>query len=158
MVMEQLKDAFWEAVTDCLVQFHGFSRTDARARARDRRTDLERVLGNRFEPGIIYHDEPFYIAERLAGRELDVQRHRLEYDAILARRHEDVIRILPWIATIDSFQHWIYTRPGHTRDERAAEWLRLRERFGPSPEHMDYSEFEDFRRHEWHKHVPTRGR
>ena len=86
MVMEQLKDAFWEAVTDCLVQFHGFFRTDARARARDRRAGFERVLGNRFEPGIIYHDEPFYISERLAGRELDLQRHRLEYDAILARR------------------------------------------------------------------------
>ena len=84
--IERLKNAFWEAIIDCLVQFHGFSRTDARARARDRRAGLERVLGNRFEPGIIYHDEPFYIAERLAGHELDLRRHRLEYDAILARR------------------------------------------------------------------------
>lgn len=86
MVIEQLKDAFWEAVIDCLVQFHGLSSIEARARARCRRMELERVLGNRFEPGIIYHDEPFYVAERLAGRALDLQRYRVEYDAILTRR------------------------------------------------------------------------
>jgi oligoendopeptidase F len=33
-----------------------------------------------------------------------------------------VIRFLPWIATIDSFQHWIYTHPPHTR-RSAREWL-----------------------------------
>lgn len=37
MVIEELKDAFWEAVVDCLVQFHDFSRTDARAQASDLR-------------------------------------------------------------------------------------------------------------------------
>ena len=31
---------------------------------------------------------------------------------------EGIIFLLPWIATIDSFQHWIYSNPGHTRDER----------------------------------------
>ena len=86
MVMEQLKDAFWEAVVDCLVQFHGFSRMDARAQAFNLRSRLERVLGNRFEPGVIYHDEPFYIAARLAGREIDLRRHWPEYDAIRSRR------------------------------------------------------------------------
>ncbi len=41
-----------------------------------------------------------------------------------------VLRILPWVATIDGFQHWLYTHPGHTRDERTAAWLGLTERFG----------------------------
>lgn len=86
MVIEQLKDAFWEAVADCLVQFHGFSRADAQERARCHRADLERVLGNRFEPGLVYNDEPFYIAGRLAGRELELHPFRREYDAILTRR------------------------------------------------------------------------
>ena len=27
---------------------------------------------------------------------------------------EDVIKILPWIATVDKFQHWIYTHANHT--------------------------------------------
>lgn len=84
--MEQLKDAFWEAVVDCLEHFHGLSRVDAQARASDLRTRLERLLGDRFEPGIVYHDEPFYIAARLAGRELDLLRHQAEYDEIRARR------------------------------------------------------------------------
>ena len=37
-------------------------------------------------------------------------------DAARARRKliEGIIRFLPWMATIDSFQHWIYTHPGHT--------------------------------------------
>lgn len=76
-------------------------------------------------------------------------------DAARAKRtyFEGVIRILPWIATIDAFQHWLYTRPGHTRDQRANEWMRLRERFGPSDEHFDFSGFEDYRRHEWHRQL-----
>ncbi len=66
---------------------------------------------------------------------------------------EKVITLPPWIATIDGFQHWIYTHPGHTRDERAKEWMRLRTRFGPSAEHFDFSGFEDYRRHEWHRQL-----
>ena len=38
-------------------------------------------------------------------------------DASRARRDhlEGIIDIFPWIATVDAFQHWIYTHPGHTR-------------------------------------------
>ena len=32
--------------------------------------------------------------------------------------------ILPWIATVDAFQHWVYTHPDHTREERQAAWTR----------------------------------
>ncbi|MDQ3516663.1 MAG: M3 family metallopeptidase, partial [Gemmatimonadota bacterium] len=66
---------------------------------------------------------------------------------------EGVIRILPWIVTVDSFQHWLYTHPGHTRDARAAEWIRLRDQFGLSAEHFDYSGFKDWRRCEWHRQL-----
>lgn len=86
MVMELLKNAFWEAVIDCLVRFHGLSGADARARAFRLRSDIEAALGTRFEPGLIYHDEPFYIASRLAGQELDLEPRRAEYDEILTRR------------------------------------------------------------------------
>src|SRR5262249_47472332 len=39
-------------------------------------------------------------------------------DAARARRAqlEGAISILPWIATIDAFQHWMYTNPEHTRE------------------------------------------
>lgn len=54
-------------------------------------------------------------------------------DADRARRQhlETIATLLPWIATIDSFQHWIYMHPGHSRAERTAQWLKLNERFGP---------------------------
>lgn len=56
-----------------------------------------------------------------------------EADADRARRHhlEDLATKLAWIAQIDAFQHWIYTNPGHTREERSARWVKLNERFGP---------------------------
>ena len=43
---------------------------------------------------------------------------------------EGIIRFFPWMATIDSFQHWIYTHPNHSRDERKSTWLALLDRFG----------------------------
>ena len=43
---------------------------------------------------------------------------------------ESIIRLLAWIATIDAFQHWIYTNPDHTTEEREGFWMKLRTRFG----------------------------
>ena len=42
---------------------------------------------------------------------------------------EGVVSVLPWIATIDAFQHWLYTHPDHTRDERRTTWLATLDRF-----------------------------
>src|SRR5262249_7445955 len=30
---------------------------------------------------------------------------------------EGIIAFFPWMATIDMFQHWLYTHPGHSREE-----------------------------------------
>ena len=35
---------------------------------------------------------------------------------------EGVVNVFPWIATVDAFQHWVYTHPSHTRKERTAAW------------------------------------
>lgn len=43
---------------------------------------------------------------------------------------ERSIDVLPWIATIDAFQHWVYANPTHTREERTRFWVSLIERFG----------------------------
>jgi oligoendopeptidase F len=43
---------------------------------------------------------------------------------------ESIARLLPWIATIDAFQHWVYTNPDRTYEERDEFWARLRARFG----------------------------
>ena len=48
---------------------------------------------------------------------------------------------------IDSFQHWIYTNPGHSRDERKASWLAIMDRFNTGV--MDWSGIEEIRAHRW---------
>ena len=59
---------------------------------------------------------------------------------------EGVIFLLPWIATIDSFQHWIYANPGHSKEERAEVWLSIRDKFGSD---MDWTGHTDFRELSW---------
>jgi oligoendopeptidase F len=63
---------------------------------------------------------------------------------------EGIIGIFPWIATVDAFQHWIYTHPNHTRDERRAAWIELMNRFGGD---VDWSGFENARAHLWHRQL-----
>lgn len=43
---------------------------------------------------------------------------------------EGIIKILPWIATVDKFQHWIYSNPAHTTEERKQYWISLSKEFG----------------------------
>ena len=71
-----------------------------------------------------------------------------EEDAARARRThlEGVVFLLPWIATIDSFQHWIYANPGHSREERAEVWLSIRDKFGSD---MNWTGHTDFREVSW---------
>lgn len=55
-------------------------------------------------------------------------------DAVRSKKEhlESIVRILAWVATIDAFQHWVYTHPDHTIKEREEFWLKLRDRFGGS--------------------------
>ncbi len=63
---------------------------------------------------------------------------------------EGIIGFFPWMATVDAFQHWIYTHIGHTRAERKAAYLQLMNRFGGD---VDYSGFEEVRAHSWHRQL-----
>ena len=73
-----------------------------------------------------------------------------EAQAARARRKrlEDLATMLPWIATIDAFQHWLYTHPDHGRDERAAYWLELDDRFGPA---VSWVDLEHYHRMNWQR-------
>jgi oligoendopeptidase F len=42
---------------------------------------------------------------------------------------KDLVCVLPWIACIDAFQHWIYENPGHNEKERKTAWLETYDRF-----------------------------
>ncbi len=60
---------------------------------------------------------------------------------------EQRLWLFPWVATVDAFQHWLYTHPDHTRAERRDEWVRLRRRFEPF---VDWSGLEEARASDWH--------
>ena len=63
---------------------------------------------------------------------------------------ETVITIFPWVATVDAFQHWIYTHPGHTRAQRQAAWLELMDRFGGD---VDWKGYDVARANLWHRQL-----
>ncbi len=67
-----------------------------------------------------------------------------------AEQIEKAVTVLPWIATIDAFQHWIYTNPKHTRDERTGAWLALDDRFGHA---VDWSDLTPQREKAWQRQM-----
>ncbi len=75
-----------------------------------------------------------------------------EADLARARRQqlERSVGILPWIATIDKFQHWLYTNPKHTRSERRVHWLSLDEEFGHE---VQWSGLDEQRSHAWQRQM-----
>ncbi len=64
---------------------------------------------------------------------------------------ERVLSILPWIAIIDKFQHWIYTHPMHSTEERANEWQNILKEFGTSV--IDWSAYADYHNIYWQKQL-----
>ncbi|MFN7137984.1 MAG: M3 family oligoendopeptidase [Limisphaerales bacterium] len=73
-------------------------------------------------------------------------------DAKRARRDhlEGIVEVFPWIATVDAFQHWIYTNPGHTREQRREAWVNLMKRFGGN---VDWSGYEEALGFMWHRQL-----
>lgn len=64
---------------------------------------------------------------------------------------EDILSTLPWVATVDKFQHWIYENPTHTTEERTQAWLRIYEQFTDSI--TDWSGLETFKSSMWHRQL-----
>jgi oligoendopeptidase F len=87
--------------------------------------------------------------ERLGARFLDEFYAPAESRRAIRSENEEVFRLLPWVATIDAFQHWIYSTP-HTKAERRDKWLELDARFGPQ---LDWSGLEELRGHAWQRQL-----
>lgn len=64
---------------------------------------------------------------------------------------EDAMETLTWVATIDAFQHWIYTHPQHSIEERELQWGKIYDRF--HPETVDWGGLEAFKRVVWQKQL-----
>ena len=109
------------------------------------------------EPLLHYRHAPIEFAE-VASMSMELMAHPFldefydEAQAARAKRThlEDIARLLPWIATIDAFQHWIYTNPTHSHDDRTAFWLDLNDRFGAT---VSWEGIEQFRAVSWQRQL-----
>jgi oligoendopeptidase F len=116
------------------------------------------MLAARQDPLMEYRDAPLEFCEvasmgmeLLASPHLDVfyrspDEARRSYRELLER----VVGLFPWVATIDAFQHWVYTHPAHTRDERRAAWLAALRRFMVG---VDYRGYEEIEAVLWHRQL-----
>jgi oligoendopeptidase F len=115
------------------------------------------ALASRSEDLLAYRGAPIEFCEvasmsmELLGNEFISEFYAPAEAARACRTHlEGIIGFFPWMATVDAFQHWIYTHPGHTRDERKAAYLALMVRFGGD---TDFTGWEKSRAHSWHRQL-----
>jgi oligoendopeptidase F len=115
------------------------------------------ALATRDEDLFAYRNAPIEFCEvasmsmELLGYEF-IERFYAVPEANRARRThlEGIMNILSWIATVDAFQHWIYTHSGHTRAERSAAWLKLMDQFAGD---VDWTGYEAARANLWHRQL-----
>ncbi len=113
------------------------------------------MLAARAEPIIYYRHAPLEFAEVASmGMELLAAPHLGvfyanpdEYRRSYINTLHDAVLILPWVATIDAFQHWVYTHQGHSRDERKQAWLEIFDRFSTL---VDWTGYDAARAYRWH--------
>lgn len=76
-----------------------------------------------------------------------------EEDLRRAKREqlEDIIETLPWVATIDKFQHWIYENPAHSLDDRKKQWNNVFAEFSDTI--TDWNGLEVSRDYAWQKQL-----
>lgn len=68
------------------------------------------------------------------------------------REHlEQIIETLPWVATIDKFQHWIYENPDHAKEDRKATWNEIFSTF--SDNITDWSLLSENKDYLWQKQL-----
>lgn len=76
-----------------------------------------------------------------------------EEDLKRAKRDQlfDVLKTLPWVAVVDQFQHWIYTNPDHTSEQRTEAWTQIYGQFGAG--FVDWGENREAEQNLWQKQL-----
>ena len=64
---------------------------------------------------------------------------------------ESIIETLPWVATIDKFQHRLYEHPDHTEEHRSVAWVHIYREFNDSV--TDWTGLEKFRSYLWQRQL-----
>ena len=115
-------------------------------------------LASREQQLIHYRNAPIEFAEvasmgmeLLAAPHLDVfYKNPDDYKRSFRATLEDAVTILPWVATIDAFQHWVYTHPTHTRAQRREAWGQVFRRFATV---VDWRGYEEALACAWHRQL-----
>lgn len=82
MIDKKAVDAFWHVVKECLVQFHGFSESDADKQSATLRMRIESPPTG-MSSDMFYHAEPFDVACDIAEKQLDLSKYRQQYYVLL---------------------------------------------------------------------------
>jgi oligoendopeptidase F len=88
--------------------------------------------------------------ELLASGFLEEFYAKAEADRARRTHLEQVIGTFSWVATVDAFQHWIYTHPGHSRDERKQAWVNCFDRFLGD---VDWTGLQAAKAYNWHRQL-----
>ena len=64
---------------------------------------------------------------------------------------ETILRLLPWIAQVDEFQHWLYENHDVSNDERHSYWVDLSTQYGTGL--TDWTDYEDIQRTSWQRQL-----
>ena len=64
---------------------------------------------------------------------------------------ESILKILPWIAQVDEFQHWLYEEYNHTTEERIHKWVSLCKDYGTGL--TDWTGNEDLLETSWQRQL-----
>lgn len=64
---------------------------------------------------------------------------------------EGILKVLPWIAQVDEFQHWLYENFDHTNEERTQKWQELNKEYGTGL--TDWSGYEDIIDSSWQRQL-----
>jgi len=115
------------------------------------------ALASRGETLAAYRDSPIEFCEvasmsmeLLGARNLECFYSAEDSERSYRQLLEGIVLILPWIATVDAFQHGIYMNPGHSREDRSRAWNGLLDRFGGI---VDWSGYEEARANSWHRQL-----
>lgn len=64
---------------------------------------------------------------------------------------EHIMDTLPWVATIDKYQHWLYENPTHSQEERNVEWNEIHSKFASTE--IDWTDLENFKTNIWQRQL-----
>lgn len=94
MISPMSKQSFWTTVEDCLVSFHHIERLKAREMVDGLQARIS-TLPEDLNKDIIYHDEPFYVANGLVGKAVPLAGHKRAYDAIMRKNYASALVSTP---------------------------------------------------------------